>query len=471
VGTDPSSAPRRQLAGGALASLAGQVALLASNGLLSIVVARAVGASGTGRFGLAVTVFSIAVPVSHIGLKSGITYLVSRGEWPARRALWESQCAALLLALLAASVVFAIHAVWPDGPLQGLSTGMLALTMVSTGLAIAWSYSAGIVLAVEGYEVFGLSMIVQAAVTLVLGVVLTVTSGVIGALAALAAGQLLAAVLTAAGVLRRAAAVGQAGGGAVAGGDLRELRRAAAFGSRTWLGEMFWGLNFRLDIVILNVYVAASTVGPYFVAGQLMTLAWLLPGALQNVVVPRVAALDAAAGTAPGAAPGTEAVPGSDPTVARSMRHAVLLTLPAAAGLAILLAAGVPLLFGDEFSDAVAYGFILLPGVLAAGVGKVAAAAVTGRGRPELALIPMLIATPVTVALYLIVIPGAGASGAAIVSSASYAASALLTVVLLARATGIPLRAMLVPRSGDLADYRQLLRSMRQYAADVASAR
>jgi Na+-driven multidrug efflux pump len=101
----------------------------------------------------------------------------------------------------------------------------------------------------------------------------------------------------------------------------------------------------------------------------------------------------------------------------------------------------------------------------------VAAAAVTGRGRPEYALIPMLIATPVTVALYLIVIPGAEAYGAAIVSSASYAASALLTVVLLARETGIPLRAMLVPRRGDLAEYRQLLRSMRQYAADVASAR
>ena len=466
MGTDPSSAPRRQLAGGALASLAGQVALLASNGLLSIVVARAVGASGTGRFGLAVTVFSIAVPLSHLGLKSGITYLVSRGEWPARRALWESQCAALVLALLAAGVVFAIHAAWPDGPLDGLSTGMLALTMVSTGLAIAWSYSAGIVLAVEGYEVFGLSMIVQAAVTLVLGVVLTLTSGVVGALAALAAGQLLAAVLTAAGVLRRPEASEDRGGG-----DLRELRRAAAFGSRTWLGEMFWGLNFRLDVVILNVYVTSATVGPYFVAGQLMTLAWLLPGALQNVVVPRVAALDAAAGAAPNAAPGAEAAPGSDATVARSMRHAVLLTVPAAVGLAILLVAGVPLLFGDEFDDAVAYGFILLPGVLAAGVGKVAAAAVTGRGRPELALIPMLVATPITVALYLIVIPGAGADGAAIVSSGSYAASALLTVVLLARATGISLRAMLVPRRGDLADYRQLLRSMRRYAADAASAR
>jgi O-antigen/teichoic acid export membrane protein len=460
VDADSPPAQRRQLAGGALASLAGQVALLAANGLLSIVVARAVGASGTGQYGLAVTVFSIAVPVSHLGLRAGITYLVSRGEWPERRALWESQCAALLLALVAATAVFAIHELWPDGPLQGLTRTMLALTMVSTGLAIAWSYSSGILLALEGYEVFGLSMIVQAAVSLVLGVVLTLTIDVVGALAALAAGQLVAAVLTVGGVLRRATRHGRPGEG-----GLGELRRAAAFGSRTWLGEMFWGLNFRLDVVILNAYVASSTVGPYFVAGQLASLAWLLPGALQNVVIPRVAALDAASAAAP------DARPGSDATVAASMRHGVVLTVPAALGLALVLAAGVPIFFGDEFTDAVAYGFILLPGVLAAGLGKIAAAAVTGRGRPELALVPMLVGTPVTVALYLLVIPGAGAYGAAVVSSVSYFATALLTVELLRRATRIPLGAMLLPRRRDVEDYRGLLRSMRQYALDRAGRR
>lgn len=431
-----------------------------ANGLLSIVVARAVGASGTGQYGLAVTVFSIAVPVSHLGLKSGITYLVSRGEWPARRALLESHVAALLLALLAAGVVLTIHELWPDGPLQGLTDTMLVLTMVSTGLAIMWSYSGAIVLAQEGYEVFGISMVVQAAVTLVLGVVLTLTADVVGALLALVAGQLAAAVLTAGGVLRRPTAEPRA---TTAG--LRELRRAAAFGSRTWLGEMFWGLNFRLDVVILNAYVASSTVGAYFVAGQLASLAWLLPGALQNVVVPRVAALDAT-GT-PAAGGGSE----SDATVARSMRHGVVLMVPAAIGLALVLAIGVPLLFGDEFTDAIAYGFILVPGVLAAGIGKVAAAAVTGRGRPGLALIPMLVGTPVTVALYLLVIPGAEAYGAAIVSSVSYAATALLTVELLRRATGIRMSAMLVPRRDDVGDYRRLLASMRRYAADRSSPR
>jgi hypothetical protein len=83
----------------------------------------------------------------------------------------------------------------------------------------------------------------------------------------------------------------------------------------------------------------------------------------------------------------------------------------------------------------------------------------------------MLVGTPLTVAAYLIVIPGAEAYGAAIVSSLSYLGTALLTIELRRRATGIPLRAMLLPRREDVADYRRLLGSMRQYAADRARRR
>jgi O-antigen/teichoic acid export membrane protein len=245
-----------------------------------------------------------------------------------------------------------------------------------------------------------------------------------------------------------------------AGARLAELRRAIRFGSKTWLSEMFWGLNFRLDVVILNAYVSSSVVGVYFVAGSLGTMAWILPSALQTVLLPRAAALDAAVQR------GELASEDSDATVARSLRHAVLLSAPTALALAVLYLAGVPLLFGSAFTDAIAYGFILMPGVLVAGVGKVAAGVLAGRGRPGYTLLPMLVATPVTVVLYLLVIPSLEATGAAIVSSVSYVFSAALTIALVRRVTGISYRSLLVPRAGDVADYRVMLGNLRQYARD-----
>lgn len=47
-----------------------------------------------------------------------------------------------------------------------------------------------------------------------------------------------------------------------------------------------------------------------------------------------------------------------------------------------LLLPGGPWLYGEAFIDAVLYGFLLVPRVLAGGVGQVAGAALTGRGCP-----------------------------------------------------------------------------------------
>jgi O-antigen/teichoic acid export membrane protein len=151
------------------------------------------------------------------------------------------------------------------------------------------------------------------------------------------------------------------------------------------------------------------------------------------------------------------------------MRHGVLLAGPTAFGLSLLLAVGVPLLYGSAFEKAILYGFLLLPGVLAGGVGKVAAGALTGRGRPGYTLLPMLVTTPPTVLAYVIVIPSSGAVGAAIVSTISYTTSSAVAVALLHRLTRIPTRRLLAPRRTDVQDYKSMFGAMRMYARDRLS--
>jgi O-antigen/teichoic acid export membrane protein len=452
----PAPAPRRQLAGGALVSVAAQVAMLVSNAILSIAIARVLGPGGTGRYGVAATLFALLAPLATIGLRAGLLYFVSRGEWPPGQALKESQAASLALGAVAAVITVPVYVLWPDGPLQGLGGDVLALTLIAVTLWLAWTLGSSVLLARERYEAYGGAFVVQAAAGLVSGIALMFPFGVVGAVAGLAISQLAATIFAAACVLSLPGARDEARV------PIRRsnLRRAAAFGSKTWLGEIFWALNFRLDVVILNIYVASSTVGVYFVAGSLGAIAWILPSALQAVVLPRVAALEAAAERTEGG------LVGSDATIARSMRHGVLLAAPTALGLCLLLAVGVPLLYGPKFHDAVLYGFLLLPGVLAGGVGKVAAGGLTGRGRPGLTLIPMLAVTPPTVLAYVLVIPGSGATGAAIVSTISYTASTAVAVVLLLRLTRIPVRELLVPRRSDLRDYLAMLAGLRLYARD-----
>jgi O-antigen/teichoic acid export membrane protein len=444
---------RRALAGGALASVVAQVALLVGSAVVSIAVARILGPSDTGRYGVAATLFALLAPASTIGLRSGILYFISREEWSAGRALKESQLSALALGFAASLLTVPIYVLWKDGPLQGLGGDALAVTLVAVTAFLLWTFSVSILLALERYEAYGLTHVVLAATGIVAGVGLMIPFGVVGALSGLAISQLSAALFAATSVIgipgAREAARGRI--------QLGVLKRAIRFGSLTSLSEIFWALSFRLDVVVLNAYVAASTVGVYFVAGSLGAIAWVLPGALQSVILPRVAALEAASERG-------EAEQGSQPTVARSMRHAVLLTAPTAAGLSLLLVAGVPLLYGPKFHDAVLFGFLLLPGVLAGGIGKVAAGNLIGWGRPGYTLLPQLLITPPTVGAYLLVIPEHGAEGAAIVSSISYSLSTAVAVWLLMRVTRMPLRAMLVPRRGDAQDYVQMTRALGRYA-------
>jgi Na+-driven multidrug efflux pump len=73
------------------------------------------------------------------------------------------------------------------------------------------------------------------------------------------------------------------------------------------------------------------------------------------------------------------------------------------------------------------------------------------------------ISMPITLALYLTLIPVFDAWGAAIASSISYSLTALLTLIFFLRVTPIRLREAFVPRAEDVADYGSLARLARTW--------
>jgi O-antigen/teichoic acid export membrane protein len=94
-------------------------------------------------------------------------------------------------------------------------------------------------------------------------------------------------------------------------------------------------------------------------------------------------------------------------------------------GLALVLAACAPflieLLIGSAYASAVTPLRILLPGTVILGVQSVVSMYVASRGRPRAVATAWVIAAIVTVIGNVIAIPRWGASGAAAVSTASYA--------------------------------------------------
>ena len=227
-------------------------------------------------------------------------------------------------------------------------------------------------------------------------------------------------------------------------------RAVLSFGLRAWASELLTQLNLRADLVLVGVFAGAAQSGVYSVALSTTSIAWTLTAAFAISALPRSARLHAQS---------EQALLDSahrDASDARVMRHTMLVIPPLAIGELLLLFVGIPLFYGADFHHSIDLGLILLPGSLLLGVGLAAVAMLLARRRTGLVLRVGLAVVPATVLAYALLIPSGGADVAAIVSSISYVACAVLAVLALRSVSGFKIRELLLPGRADLEDYRAL---------------
>ena len=324
---------------------------------------------------------------------------------------------------------------------------MVALATIPA--LMASQFATAILLGRDRYEGYTSLQLTNSAVLLVGAAGLAIAFELAGAVVGFAAAALITAAVGALLLSRRDSAAEQP----PSGGRLREAFR---FGLLAWGGNLLQQLNYRFDVLILGAYATTADVGVYSVALTLTGVAWVLPHGLQMVIFPRTASLDAATDS------GELSQAESDAAVTRGVRHSVLLLVPAGLIVAALLGI-VPLIYGSSFDQTVGLGFVLLPGVLALGVGKVLASVVAGRGGVRYNLYNSAVVAAVTLALYFTLIPAYHDWGAAIASSISYLASAVISAVFFRRVLDIPLSAALIPTTADLRNYPEALDALRAH--------
>jgi O-antigen/teichoic acid export membrane protein len=229
----------------------------------------------------------------------------------------------------------------------------------------------------------------------------------------------------------------------------RPLRAALGFGVKANASQALQFLNYRLDLFVLSAVAGEAIVGQYSVAVAVTSVLIVAPQALASFVFPRVAELNA--DPSAGARERLAALERS------SVRHIALATLVAVPLVALVLVAGVRPIFGDAFGPAVELGLILLPGVAMFGLSFVLVAVTNGRGHPGYSLWTAAFATPVTVLLYLLLIPRLEGEGAALTSTLSYGLTFLMSALFFRRVTGSRVLPLLVPGTAELADVRRLL--------------
>lgn len=194
-------------------------------------------------------------------------------------------------------------------------------------------------------------------------------------------------------------------------------------------------LNVRLDQLLMAYFLPARDLGLYVVAvswSQVSSPALL---ALGTVLFPRVAEADKDR---------------RQELAARGMRIGLLVAVALAIVALPLTEVAIPVLFGDEYRDAVNVGLILVLAAAAAGTNGIQQEALRGLGRPTAVLYSQLCGLSVTVVGLAVLLSRWGIQGAAVASLLGYTTIAIVLVFVGAQATAMPWHALVIPRRGDV---------------------
>ncbi len=368
-----------------------------------------------------------SVPRLHAGEVAPRRLLAAQGLW----ILLVSG----LLVVLAAGVYWGPAWAWCSGTL-GWSRSVLG-AVIGAVLGLIVYETANYDLLASGRVVVGTFTAAGRALGLLMAMILVLLvwqQGIAAAIMAFAGAQVLAALVMVGRVWRTVAAAPAAG----ASGRPPLLMLALRLVRRGWLGQLsalIYLLLLRLDQFLIESFLDITAVGLYAAAAWATELLWLVPEALNPLLVHSAAR----------AAPEVR-----DATSARAVRLGLGLTVLAAIPLGLLAGPLLSILRDGAFAAATGPLLALLPGVVAFAPGVILAGDFIGRGHPDWNTQASVITVVVNVALCLIWIPRQGILGAAWASSVAYAVGSLVMVIRFRRLTGLPWSTILVPRISDL---------------------
>jgi O-antigen/teichoic acid export membrane protein len=215
------------------------------------------------------------------------------------------------------------------------------------------------------------------------------------------------------------------------------IGKLVVFGASQAFVGILLQAHLRLDAFVVQGFHGLAELGYYAVAFGLADLLAYGGRAVGLALYPRTAVSSA------------QDPAGGARRTARSLRVVLVFALAGASVLAVVGPSLVELLFGSRFAPAGVPLRVLLPGTVGMALFIVLQSDLSGRGRLRSIVVSGATVVGANLALTFLLVPGMGATGAALASSITYTIGAALLLIVFSRATGVPVRDCLVPRRRD----------------------
>ncbi|HLB26570.1 MAG TPA: oligosaccharide flippase family protein [Dehalococcoidia bacterium] len=406
--------------------------------ILTIIIARGLGAAGRGDYALFVLSTTLAASVGTLGVGLGSIYYVGKAKHGVRVLLGNSQFLVLVGGAVAATILLTVGlTLGTQGFLKGDSYWLHLLAfpavlefLLVTALLVGQDRFVGL----NASQLSQTLLLLAGAATLLVLDEMTIFA----VLAVWSASFLFATVVALAFVgfenLSSRAALKP---------DWTAFSDQVRLGVPGQAGNVLQYLNYRLDQFLVRAIRTRAEVGVYSVAVALSESVWWISNAVSLALLPRLTRMEPerAAEVTPVAC-----------------RNTLLISAIGAAALAALARVLVKPLFGSDFSDVPDAMALLMPGIVALSGTKVLSSYIFSQGKVALNSAAALVALAVTLALDAALIPRFGVDGAAAASSVAYGTSMVLTLYFYRRLSGGGIWACTLPSPSDASLYAGLVR-------------
>lgn len=170
-----------------------------------------------------------------------------------------------------------------------------------------------------------------------------------------------------------------------------------------------FGLNYSLDVLLLQFYVSVDQVGVYTLGVSLSTLLWHVPAVFGPIIFSYGIS--------------TEDSSAFSDRLWKNTWRLMLYLLPLLMLLTLVLPYLIPFVYGGAFTDAYTVFMLLLPGTYAMIAFKMLNSGLASQGDPSAGLYIFSGGAILNVVLNIILIPELGINGAALASMISYTSS------------------------------------------------
>lgn len=411
--------------------------------LITIVIARTLGAEGQGIYSLAILLPSTLLIFTIFGVNISSTFYIGKKKYTPGKVFSNNIFFTIFLSIFTFLIGLIIIFFFSDKVFPGVEKLYLFLALGLIPFNLFFELMSSILLGMQEIKKYNAISFLQSFLFLFLVVFLLL--GLKFGVMMIIFSQILSFII--AGIILFFVAKKEIGT-FVLKLNKNYIKDAFNYGIKNYLGGVLTFLHYRIDLFLVNLFINPIAVGFYYVAVRLAEGVWLISNSAATVLFPKVASET-----------NEKNLKEFTPLVCRNILFITFLIAILLFSLSHLI---ITLFYSEKFLDSIHPFQILLIGTFFIAGWKILASDIAARGKPMLNTYIVGFSVILNIILNILWIPKLGITGAAWATTISYFSLLIITIFIYTKISGNKIKEIIFPQKSDILFYKNILLIMRK---------